>query len=293
MIVTRRGGMLHLVEQIEHGRVAGELAAAWGNDVFEVPAPRDPVVFAAAHHDEGWRAWDRRPLFNEPERRPAHFLEIDVTEHVTLYRQGRDRVGLADGYAGVLVGMHWTGLYRGRWSAPGARGRLGLGEADLRLQDAVVDAEEHRGIADRRRAWTGGTRGDFEAGLWHNHALLQLWDLLSLYLAVMPQDPGPADGPAPQLWGPQLARLEHDPQDVLLPPVRTGPHGGLRQLEVTVREPGVLTLHPYPLSRDGVQIQVFGTALADRPWASQDAAERVRCTPTRPTTWRIEPRRTS
>ncbi|MFZ5871352.1 MAG: DUF3891 family protein, partial [Actinomycetota bacterium] len=34
MILSRRAGTLHLVEQVEHGRVAGELAAAWGSDEF-------------------------------------------------------------------------------------------------------------------------------------------------------------------------------------------------------------------------------------------------------------------
>jgi hypothetical protein len=119
VIVSRRDDAFSLVDQVEHGRVAGELAAHWGNELFESPTPRTSVCTAAAKHDEGWRAWDAQILLNEVEKRPLHFLEIDTDEHIRLYWQGVERVSLADVYAGVLVGMHWTGIYRGRWSGPG------------------------------------------------------------------------------------------------------------------------------------------------------------------------------
>ena len=78
MIVTRRDGALQLVDQDEHGRVAGALAAAWGNATFDSPTPLTAVQAAAARHDEGWRARDARVLYNELERRPLHFLEIEA-----------------------------------------------------------------------------------------------------------------------------------------------------------------------------------------------------------------------
>lgn len=291
MIVTRRNGALHLVEQVEHGRVAGELAAAWGNELFETATPRLPVCTAAAKHDEGWRAWDARVLFNELERRPLHFLEIDASEHVRLYRQGVERVSLGDVYAGVLVGMHWTGLYRGRWSAPGARGRLGLGEAGRLMQDAVVDEEERRWIEAKRLAWTQDEpRSVFETRLWHNYELLQLWDLLSLYLCVMPQEP--VDGPTtpPHPWGPQLAHLDHTPEDVVLPAVRADPFGSAHRITVGVRSPGVVTVDPYPFRQPGIEIDVVGTVVADRPFTQAELTRQMRATRPSVITWRLEPR---
>lgn len=290
MIVTRRDGALHLVEQVEHGRVAGELAAAWGNDRFETPTPGSPVRTAAARHDEGWRAWDARVLFHELERRPLHFLEIDAREHVRLYRQGVERVALGDVYAGVLVGMHWTGLYRGRWSAPGARGRLDLGDDGRAAQDAAVDAEERRWIEAKRLAWTAAEpRTAFETRLWHNYELLQLWDLLSLYLCVMPRQPVAAEpGPA-RPWGPQLAALEHSAEDVLLPPVRTNPFGPVERITVGVRRPGVLWLDPYPFDRPGVTVDVVSAAVPDRAYTHTELAARVGHTPATVTTWRLAP----
>ncbi|SCG68036.1 DUF3891 family protein [Micromonospora humi] len=289
MIVTRRDGALHLVEQVEHGRVAGELAAAWGNDRFERPTPGTPVRTAAARHDEGWRAWDARVLFHELERRPRHFLEIDAAEHVRLYRQGVERVALGDVYAGVLVGMHWTGLYRGRWSAPDARGRLEPGADGRAAQDAAVDAEERRWIAAKRLAWTAAEpRAVFETRLWHNYELVQLWDLLSLYLCVMPQQPAVEPGPA-RPWGPQLAALEHLAEDVLLPPVRRSPFGPTERITVGVREPGVLRLDPYPFRRPDVTVDVLATVVPDRAYLPAELAARVRRVPTTATTWRLTP----
>jgi hypothetical protein len=288
VIVTRRGGALRLVQQVEHGRVAGELAAAWGNGTFGPPTPLQPVRTAAARHDEGWRAWDARVLFNELERRPLHFTEIDAGEHIRLYRQGVERVSLADVYAGVLVGMHWTGLYRGRWSAPGAAARVGRGDEDRRLQDEVVAAEERRWIGAKHQAWTEDEpRSLFETELWHNYELLQLWDLLSLYLAVTPPDEeGTGSGPVP--WGPQLRSVEHTAQDVLLPAVGTRSGGPRIALTATVRSPGEVTLTPFPF-RAPVEIQVEHTVVPDRAWTHDEVAERVRTTPTEATTWRLVP----
>jgi hypothetical protein len=288
MIVTRRGGALQLVQQVEHGRVAGELAAAWGNAAFAVPTPLGPVRTAAARHDEGWRAWDARVLFHELERRPLHFTEIDAGEHIRLYRQGVERVSLADVYAGVLVGMHWTGLYRGRWSAPGATARIGRGEDDRRLQDEVVGDEERRWIGAKQRAWTDDEpRSIFETGLWHNYELLQLWDLLSLYLAVTPPDEtGAGSGVVP--WGPQLRELEHAPQDVVLPAVSASPGGNRIAVTARVRIEGEVALYPFPF-RAPVEVQVEHTLLPDRPWTHDEVAGRLRTTPTEATTWRLVP----
>ena len=287
MIVTRREGALSLVEQVEHGRVAGELAAAWGSSRFEVPGPRRSVRLAAARHDEGWRAWDARVLFDEVARRPLHFLDIDAGEHIRLYRQGVRRVSLEDVYAGVLVGMHWSGLYRGRWSAPGAVARLGHGGDDRRRQDRVVTAEERRWIGAKHEAWTDHEpRSAFETRLWHNYELLQLWDLPSLYLAVMPQEPGAAAAPLP--WGPQLRDLDHEPQDALLPAVAGRPGEAPTRITVSVRRHGEAMLDPFPFARP-VEVDLAHTLLPDRGWTRAEAVRRVRTTPASTMTWRLVP----
>ena len=274
MIVTRREGGLCLVAQAEHGRVAGELAAHWGNDRFSSPTPRESVVVAARRHDDGWRARDAQVLLNEAQRRPLHFLEIDPDEHVRLYQEGVEAVRLGDVYAGVLVGMHWTGLYRGRWRRPGVRGRLARRDGDERVLDEVVLREEHRWVVDKQRAWAADEpRSVFEATLWHNYELLQLWDLLSLYLCVMPQEPAAGDT-APVPWGPQLVSLAHSPQPVLLPAVRTRAFGSAAPVTATVSAPRTVTLDPWPFREQSFHVEVEQTVVADTAYEDAAAARR-------------------
>lgn len=289
MIVTRRAGALQLVEQVEHGRVAGELAAGWGNADWATPTPGPAVGLAAARHDEGWRAWDGALLYDELERRPQHFLEIDVQDHVRLYRAGVQTVSLLDVYAGLLVGMHWTGLYRGRWSRPGAGTRLTGGAGAGELLDEVVEEEERRWIEARRRSWLGReTRSTFESRLWHNYDLLQVWDLLSLYLCVQPAEPSDDDGYPPVRWGPQLTGLVHGPERVVLPPVATAPGGAVHEITVSVAEAGVVVLQPFPFWGP-FEVEVTSRHVPDRP-ASRDEL-RALLSGTRYTSsqWRLEP----
>jgi uncharacterized protein DUF3891 len=275
VIVTRRAEGLALVTQVEHGRVAGELAAHWGNAVFEGPTPRESVVLAARQHDEGWRAWDARGLLNEVERRPLHFLEIDPDDHVRLYREGAERVRLGDAYSGLLVGMHWTGLYRGRWRSPQSRGRLARNARDESLLDRVVDEEEHRWVEAKKAAWTiEQPRAVFESTLWHHYELLQLWDLLSLYLCVMPQHPSPREG-SPSRWGPQLSSLVHPPEAVLLPSVRTSTFGEAVVLRATVVAPTTLVVDPWPFGTPALTVEVEQSIVPDVEYRDSQAALRV------------------
>ena len=289
MIVTRRDGMLTLVTQVEHGRVAGALARSWGNDLFAGPQPREAVCIATAKHDEGWRAWDDRVLVNELARRPLHFLEIDAEEHVRLYRHGVKTVSLADVYAGILVGMHWSGLYRGRWSSPSARGRLGTSRSIGASLDEVVDAEEHRWVDAKRRAWAvEEPRADFEARLWHNFELLQFWDLFSLYLCVTPNEPdaGALDAVP---WGPQLGDLEHDARPAILPPIRFGPWHRRSTLVVSVVARATICVDPWPFRTREVTVEVEGKVIPDAEYDAASSRRLVRATPPSVTTWTLRP----
>jgi Protein of unknown function (DUF3891) len=55
---------LMLVVQIDHSRVAGLLAAHWGNAEFAAPVPYASVVLAAQEHDSGWWNWEIKPTLN-------------------------------------------------------------------------------------------------------------------------------------------------------------------------------------------------------------------------------------
>lgn len=286
MILSRHEDGLRLVHQNEHGRLAGVLAEAWGNGEVEAPRPGPSVVTAAARHDEGWRSRDVRVLFDEVARRPLHFLDIEAGEHIRLYRQGVTRVSAADVYAGLLVGMHWTGLYRSRWSAPGGGSRVGQGPEARLAQDRVVRSEQRRWIAATELAWTEREpRAAFETRLWHNYELLQLWDLLSLFLSVVPAERGHGSAVP---WGPQLRDLEHEARPVVLPAVGARPGGPRIAPTVRVSAPGLVTLDPFPFTGP-VDIEVEHVVIPDREWSRAAAAREVRRTAPTATTWRLVP----
>jgi len=285
MILSRHQDGLRMVHQTEHGRVAGVLAAAWGNSEVEPPRPGPSVVTAAARHDEGWRAWDARVLFDEVARRPLHFLDIEAEEHIRLYRQGVTRASAADVYSGVLVGMHWTGLYRSRWNAPGGAARVGRGDPGARAaQDRVVRDEQRRWADATELAWTRDeTRAAFETRLWHNYELLQLWDLLSLYLSVTPSRPGRGK---PVLWGPQLRDLDQAARPVLLPAVGGWPGGPRFTPTARVTSPGLVAIDPFPFGGP-VDVEVEHVVIPDREWSRAAAVRQVRRTLATSTRWRL------
>ena len=287
MIVSRHDGALRLVHQNEHGRLAGVLAGAWGNDEVEAPRPGPSVVTAAARHDEGWRSRDTRVLYDEFAQRPLHFLDIEAGEHIRLYRQGVTRVSAADVYAGLLVGMHWTGLYRSRWSAPGGGSRVGQGPEARAAQDRVVRSEQRRWADAVELAWTEQEpRAAFETRIWHNYELLQLWDLLSLFLSVTPSQPGRGSAVP---WGPQLRDLDQAATPVGLPAVGTWPGGPRFAPIACVTAPGLMTLDPFPFTGP-VDVEVEHVVIPDRDWSRAAAVREVRRTSATATTWRLVPR---
>ena len=61
MMVTRYDDRRFFVTlQVDHSRVAGYLAAHWGNERFSRPEPWESVVLAAQEHDRGWWQWECR-----------------------------------------------------------------------------------------------------------------------------------------------------------------------------------------------------------------------------------------
>lgn len=276
MIINRLAAELELIDQVEHGRVAGLLAEAWGNAEFTAPAPVPAVSLAAARHDEGWRSVDGALLFDELAKRPMHFLDIDVERHIKLYRQGVERVSMLDAYAGLLVGMHWSGIYRSRWQRPGGVSRLARSPEDRELQEAVVRAEEERWIGVRQQVWTEDEpRALFETRLWHHFELLQLWDLLSLFLCVVPNEPAPPQPVVP--WGPQLSGIDHRSETVTLPTVGRYPGGPRVDVVARVAAPGLIDLDPFPFPRTleiEVAVKVLPQGIEDRAAAQSHLEKR-------------------
>src|SRR5437763_6950954 len=267
MLVTRRAGKLMLITQPEHASLAGQLAAAWGNERFAVPGPRAALLCAATHHDDGWLELDGLPTYNEDARRPAHFTELPLSRTVGPYGRGVESVYARDIHAGVLVSMHFSGFYTARWGIQG-----GSPVANP-LAVEVVATQEARWIPALREAWAyRGPRSEFDADTWHAYEVLQALDVLSLGLGLtdLEQTSG-ADEPIAVTS--TLGQVDQPSGPRLVPAVPVSA-GGLRvDLTLHTIAPWHVGIEPYPFSTARFDLTVEARELEDREYESaEDAA---------------------
>jgi hypothetical protein len=168
MIRRDAGDAWLLIAQPAHARFAGELAARW---VADAVAPREAVLFAIAHHDDGWIEWERAPRADPETGVPVDFRGIRADEFVTIWRRGPRLAAAHDPLAGVLVSRHGSYLAELNLASRPPEDRAPL-EEFLRGQEAL------------RAALLGGRPGD--AALERNVRLLRDLDYLSLALCMAP-----------------------------------------------------------------------------------------------------------
>jgi Protein of unknown function (DUF3891) len=277
VLVSRRDGRLVLVTQPDHARLAGWFAEHWGNDEFVVPAPRAALLTAATHHDDGWLELDGRPMYNADRRRPAHFIELPLSETVGPYGRGVESVYARDPHAGALVSMHFSGFYTGRWGVGG-----GGGASQNPLAQEVVAAQEARWMPALREAWGyRGRRSEFDAGTWHAYEVLQAVDLLSLAHGLTDLERAEPAGQAVDVTA-TLARTDQVPGRRIVTgiPLRAG--GPYVATTMTVTAPGRVTLDPFPLRAPELEFVLPVHELEDRAYAdAEDAARAFHAAPVR------------
>ncbi|MBY0505513.1 MAG: DUF3891 family protein [Bryobacteraceae bacterium] len=109
-----------LVTHPDHAHLAGDFAAAWGNDRFRAPEPRARVLHGIRTHDDGWAARDARPSVTR-EGKPAAFSvelvgkysafeEIDLVDYLAVRDRAVRLIAEADPYAGLLISLHTENL---------------------------------------------------------------------------------------------------------------------------------------------------------------------------------------
>jgi hypothetical protein len=159
------------VTQPAHAWVSGQLARAWGGDLFGPLVPVEEVCLAAEQHDVGMAGWDRDPTLDPSTGLPTTFMQMDLPTHLALWSEGPERVLGQSRYAALLVSMHGSALYAGR---------------DLAAM-GVADRERVRSFLERRRAFEARVRATLpadDAELARNQRLLWTWDGLSLALLL-------------------------------------------------------------------------------------------------------------
>lgn len=112
--ITTADGRPHwaLISQVEHARIAGELAAHWGAPPFEPLAPRDEMLAAIFHHDDGWADWERSPEVDPRQGRPLEFTEMPLGQSLAIWQRSIDGARQLGDLAPWLVSGHFSALLR-------------------------------------------------------------------------------------------------------------------------------------------------------------------------------------
>ena len=180
-----------LITHPDHARLAGALAAAWGNARFRRPEPRERVLFGIAAHDDGWAARDAHPSVTR-EGKPSAFSselvgkysafeEIDLADYLAVRERAVRVIGEQDAYAGLLVALHTNDLLTARAD------RSTIAPAELPLLDAFLEAQQAYRQELIERIREDGSLTDIETvpqTIREHFRLLQACDNLSLLACV-------------------------------------------------------------------------------------------------------------
>jgi hypothetical protein len=254
MLIRRTKDQLYLITQPDHGALTGFLAREWGGGPFALPGDRSAAILAAELHDLGWDRLDGEPLFCAAGQCPHDFLDHPTAPRLAAYTDGIERVTRLDPYAGLLVSMHFVGIYNGYYGYRGAAHRRA---AERMLAGLPPDSQAHiRRFMDQELQRQADLRRRIRTGphLRLHYLLLQVWDRLSLLACLTsPDDPGSA-----------LVRAITQGY----PDVPTGAGRHAHPLTVAWQAPGVLALHPFPLRQAGVHYDLPVRILPNRPYQS-------------------------
>lgn len=228
-----------LISQVEHAHISYELACDWGWGEVAPLEPRDELLAAILHHDDGWGPWEQQPGVDPRSGRPLDFLEMPIGEAIAIWNRSIDECEPYGPLAAYLVSSHFSALVDRAHPAHAANPQW------LEQVDRFLDAQranQHQWLA----AWSASAgygdnsetpRQIAARGL----SQLQLFDALSLWLC-MAERTEPAVFPTPD--GPDLTW--------------------------NPASPAVITVSPWPWRRGEFSVQATGRLVAARPYASRE-----------------------
>ena len=180
-----------LITHPDHARLAGAFAAAWGNERFRRPEPRERVLHGIASHDEGWAARDAAPSITRQGKPSAFstelvgkysaFEEIDIADYLAVRDRAVRIIAEHDPYAGLLVAMHTYNLLTEHAD------RSTIAPEGLVLLDEFLTAQRaYQGALREAIAADAGLRAleKSEQRILEHFRLLQACDNLSLLACV-------------------------------------------------------------------------------------------------------------
>ncbi len=208
-------GSVVMITQNDHAQLSGLFASHWGNGNFEKPRPYMSLVRAAMYHDRGWIRYETSPQLDPQTGRTPSFREVpNDAAQLEAFQWASDWLGAIDPYAGLMIAKHRTGLWQGRYGAITHPPAIQRGTLPSDIQEFIARSEA------KQKSLAAAINSD---ELRINYNLLQVWDMMSLYICSTEQ-------------------LKDD----RIAPVPTGYSGGGLELSLTPRDATSIVLDPYP-----------------------------------------------
>ena len=199
-----------LVSQMDHARIAGEIAGVWGNETVP-PLPRPAVLVPSVRfHDDGWKEWESEPTVDPETGGPRNFTEMPMPEATSIWVRSIEQAAKRNPLDGLWVSKHFT--YLAEQIRPSRRSD----KTEKFAIDSFLASQK-----PLRSVWRGKALKQFEgipeleAGIEIGLKWLQFFDALSLWLCCAPRtEPNTFTLPD----GTPLIARPQSPEDIVLDP---------------------------------------------------------------------------
>lgn len=183
MVCPYDASRLLLILQTDHSRIAGLLAAHWGNDQFARLRPYSSMVLAAQEHDSGWWDWEIKPSVNDqgfPSDYIGSIKHLGQGVWLDLYRHAIERLAGRDPYAAYFVSMHGEALLT---QGMGLLPSMPDYRNDPAVQNFIVEqkAPRARWLA-QLESEPGRSQLLDESHLWTNVKLMEVFDQFAQFV---------------------------------------------------------------------------------------------------------------
>ncbi len=165
-----------ILSQMEHARVAAELARVWCFGSSSTVGATDLLLSAVHDHDEGWRAWELAMQIDPKSGTPRQFTEMPMEVATEIWTKSIEFCAQKHPLPGLWVSSHF--VYLGEQS-------LESREADLSDVSAVqrfLTAQSRFQEQCRLEALQDVTEREFDALSRFGFTFLRMFDSLSLWL---------------------------------------------------------------------------------------------------------------
>ena len=165
-----------LISQIDHARLAADIATVWGRDeIVELPNC-DQLVTAIRKHDDGWRDWELTPQIDPVNGRPRSFTEMPMDVATGIWNQSIEVCRADSALAAAWVSRHFCEL--------GERARENRDEAsaDIAAIDRFLNQQATQLAKWRNEIPLEASGEDVESLVETGYKYVQFFDWLSLWI---------------------------------------------------------------------------------------------------------------